>query len=92
MVRGGLLPLSPALTLDGTYAKLSYKDVSNFDSSLFAVRTLYKLSKRTTVYAQLGSISNDSLTNLSVSGGAPGSNPALGDSQTGFMLGVNHTF
>lgn len=89
---GASYPLSPALTLDGMYAKLSYKDVSNADSSLFAVRTLYKLSKRTTLYAQLGTISNDSQANLSVSGGAAGSNPALGDSQTGMMLGVNHTF
>lgn len=89
---GATYPLSPALTLDGTYAKLSYKDVSNFDASLFAVRTLYKLSKRTTLYAQLGRINNDSLANVSVSGGAPGSNPALGDSQTGVMLGVNHSF
>lgn len=89
---GASYPLSPVLTLDGTYAKLSYKDVSNYDSSLIAVRTLYKLSKRTTLYAQLGRVDNESLVNVSVSGGAAGSNPALGASQTGVMLGVNHTF
>ena len=57
-----------------------------------AVRSLYKLSKRTTVYVQIGTINNDSLTSVSVSGGAPGSNPALGSSQTGTMVGMNHTF
>lgn len=89
---GASYPLSASLTLDGTIAKLSYKDVSNFDSTLIAVRSLYKLSKRTTLYAQLGTISNESLANVSVSGGATGSNPALGDSQTAVMLGVNHSF
>ena len=89
---GASYPLSPVLTLEGTYAKLAYKDVSNYDSSLIAVRTLYKLSKRSTLYAQLGRVDNDSLANVSVSGGAAGSNPALGASQTGVMLGVNHTF
>lgn len=89
---GASYPLSPAWTIDGTYARLSYKDVSNYDSSLLAVRSLYKMSKRTTMYVQLGAISNDSLASVSVSGGAPGSNPALGDSQTGVMLGMNHAF
>ena len=85
-------PVSPAWTIDGTVAKLSYKNINNFDSTLLAVRSLYKLSKRTTLYAQIGTIRNDSLTNVSVSGGAPGSNPALGGSQTGTMVGINHAF
>jgi predicted porin len=89
---GASYPLTPALTIDGTYAKLAYKDIANWDSSLLAMRALYKLAKSTTVYAQMGHISNDSLTNVSVSGGAPGSNTALGGSQTGIMLGVNHSF
>lgn len=91
---GASYPLSPTFTLDGTISKLSYKDVSNFDSTLVTVRGLYKLSKRTTLYAQLGTINNESLVGLSASGGVagPGSAPALGDSQTGVMLGVNHAF
>jgi predicted porin len=84
--------VTSALTLDGTYAKLAYKDISNYDSTLLVLRSLYKLAKSTTVYAQLGSIDNGSLTNVSVSGGAPGSNTAMGGSQTGVMLGVNHAF
>jgi predicted porin len=89
---GASYPLTPVWTIDGTYAMLKYKDVSNYDASLLAVRALYALSKRTTLYAQVGSIQNDSLSALSVSGGASGSNPAAGGSQTGVMLGVNHKF
>lgn len=89
---GAAYPLSAAWTIDGTVAKLSYKNIDNYDSTLLAVRSLYKLSKRTTLYAQIGTIRNDSLVNVSVSGGAPGSNPALGGSQTGTMLGINHSF
>lgn len=85
-------PVSAALTLDGTYAKLGYRNISNYDSSLLAVRALYKLSKSTTLYAQAGQINNDSLAAVSVSSGAAGSNPALGNSQSGMMLGVNHKF
>ncbi len=89
---GASYPLTPMWTIDGTYAKLSYENVSNSDSALLVARALYKMSKRTTLYGQLGTINNDSLANLAVSGGAPGGNPSLGGSQTGFMLGVNHTF
>ncbi|WP_367849229.1 porin [Rhodoferax sp. WC2427] len=89
---GASYALSPAWTVDGTVARLAYKDVSNADSTLVAVRALYKLSKRTTVYGQLGHISNQSAVAVSVSGGATGSNPALGGSQTGTMVGINHAF
>lgn len=89
---GAAYPLSTAWTIDGTFARLSYKNADNADSTLLALRSLYKLSKRTTLYAQIGTIRNDSLVNVSVSGGATGSNPALGGSQTGTMVGINHTF
>jgi len=85
-------PLTPVLTLDGTLAKLSYKNVDNADSTLLALRALYSLSKRTTLYAQTGWIRNQSQANVSVSSGAAGSNPALGGSQNGVMLGINHKF
>ena len=89
---GAAYPLSSAWTIDGTVARLSYRNIDNYDSTLLAARALYKMSKRTTLYAQIGKIRNDSLTNVSVSGGAAGSNPALGGSQTGTMVGINHTF
>lgn len=89
---GASYAVTPAWTVDGTVARLAYKDVDNFDSTLYAVRALYKFSKRTTVYGQLGHIRNQSLAAVSVSGGAPGSNPAAGGKQTGTMVGINHTF
>jgi predicted porin len=84
--------INPAWTVDGTVARLAYKDVSDNDSTLLALRALYRFSKRTTVYGQLGFIRNQSQAAVSVSGGATGSNPAAGGSQTGTMLGINHTF
>lgn len=89
---GASYALTPAWTVDGTVARLAYKNVDNADSTLVAVRALYKLSKRTTVYGQLGHISNQSAVAVSVSGGAPGSNPLAGGSQTGTMFGINHSF
>lgn len=89
---GASYPLTPSLTLDGTLAKLSYKNVDHYDATLLAMRALYSLSKRTTLYAQAGWIRNESLSNVSVSSGAAGSNPAAGGSQNGVMLGINHKF
>ena len=89
---GAAYPLSSAWTIDGTLAKLNYRNVDNYDATLLALRSLYKLSKRTTLYAQIGTIRNQSLSNVSVSSGAPGSNPAAGGSQTGTMVGINHSF
>ena len=74
---GAAFPATPALTIDGTLARLDNKTSSDFNATLLAVRGLYKLSKRTTLYAQLGNIRNGSKSAISVSGGAPGSNPAL---------------
>ncbi|WP_394790912.1 porin [Rhodoferax sp.] len=84
--------ISPAWTVDGTVARLAYKDVDNNDATLLALRALYRFSKRTTVYGQLGFIRNQSQSAVSVSGGATGSNPVAGGSQTGTMVGINHTF
>lgn len=89
---GASYAITPAWTVDGTVARLAYKNVDNFDSTLYAMRALYKLSKRTTVYGQLGHIRNQSLAAVSVSGGAPGSNPTAGGNQTGTMIGINHSF
>ena len=89
---GAAYPLSSAWTIDGTLAKLNYRNVDNYDATLLALRSLYKLSKRTTLYTQIGTTRNQSLSNVSVSSGAPGSNPVAGGSQTGTMVGINHSF
>ena len=89
---GASYPLTPQLTLDGQWASLRYSNANDVNSTLLAARLVYSLSKRTAVYGQVGHISNDRLVNVSVSGGAAGSNPALGSSQNGINFGVRHAF
>lgn len=84
-------PLTPVLTVDAQAAKLDFKNSAN-GASTFVVRGLYFFSKRTMGYVSAGHISNDGTSNLSISSGAAGSNPAAGRSQTGLMLGLQHTF
>jgi predicted porin len=89
---GAAHPVTPALTIDGALQALRYKDVDNFDSTMLAVRATYSLSKRTALYGQVAHMSNDSSATVSVSGGAPGSNPAPGGSQNGLSVGIRHSF
>ncbi|WP_082493053.1 porin [Acidovorax sp. Leaf160] len=89
---GASYPLTSNLTLDGQYLRIDYRSVNDFDSQMLVARLSYALSKRTSLYSQLGHIRNDRLAAVSVSGGAAGSNPAAGKSQTGFNIGVRHAF
>ncbi len=89
---GASYPVTPALTVEGQYLNLRYKNVDDRDSAMVVARVIYALSKRTAVYSQVGHIRNDRLAAVSVSGGAPGSNPAAGSSQTGVNFGIRHTF
>ncbi|HJV85406.1 MAG TPA: porin [Noviherbaspirillum sp.] len=88
---GGVYPLTSAITLDGEVFKLDTKNSAN-DATMFALRGTYHFSKRTAAYVTAGHIANDGALNLSVSSGAPGSNPSAGDTQTGLMVGVRHMF
>ncbi|MFT7722716.1 MAG: porin [Roseateles sp.] len=83
--------LTGALTLDAELFRLSFKGSGN-KATLGALRLSYLLSKRSQVYATAGHIANDGSLALSVSAGAPGSNPAAGAAQSGVMLGVRHSF
>ena len=89
---GASYPVTAALTVEGQYLTLRYKDVDDRDSSMYVARVVYALSKRTAVYSQVGHIRNDRLAAVSVSGGAAGSNPAAGSSQSGVNFGIRHTF
>lgn len=89
---GASYALTPALTLDGQWSSLRYKNFDNGNSTLLSARLVYALSKRTAVYTQVGHISNDKLAAVSVSGGAAGSNPAAGGSQNGIGVGIRHAF
>ena len=59
---------------------------------MVAARATYSLSKRTAMYTTLGHIANGGALALSVSGGAPGSNPVPGAAQSGFAAGLRHSF
>lgn len=85
-------PLTQALVLDATVTWLD-ANRADADAQLFSVRGSYNFSKRTAVYALAGLVRNDALVGYSVSGGtaAPAS-PGLGRNQTGFMVGIRHSF
>jgi predicted porin len=89
---GAAYPLTPQVTLDGEVAVLRYSAAPEFNARFYAVRAQYALSKRTSVYAQVGHISNSSSSALSISTGQGGGSPAPGNSQTGFHTGIRHHF
>lgn len=89
---GVLQSLTPQMELSAQWVGMRYRGASAYNANLFSVRGTYNLSKRTAVYAQTAYISNSSSSAVSVSGGAPGSNPAAGKGQTGFNVGVRHAF
>jgi predicted porin len=83
---------TPAWVLDGEWLTLRYADVAAHDATLLALRATYSFSRSTAVYAQVGHISNQALSALSVSAGAAGSNPLPGGAQSGANLGLRHSF
>jgi predicted porin len=84
-------PVTPSLTVDAQLSRLKFKNSAN-QAQLAILRGVYSLSKRTAVYAGLGQIGNDGTLAISVSGGAPGSNPAAGASQKAVVVGLRHAF
>jgi predicted porin len=88
---GASYAFTPAFSVDAQLAQLKFKESAN-KARLGIVRANYSLSKRTTLYAAFGRIDNDGTLAISVSGGAPGSNPAAGRSQNGIVTGLRHTF
>jgi len=89
---GASYPVTPALTVEGQWLNLRYRNVDDRDSTMYVARVIYSLSKRTAVYTQVGHIRNDRLAAVSVSGGATGSTPAAGSSQSGVNFGIRHAF
>lgn len=88
---GAAYAVTPALTVDGQYFKLDFKDSAN-SANLLALRATYALSKRTAVYASVGHISNKGTSALAVSSAAAGGAPVAGGSQTGLAMGLRHAF
>ncbi|HWK82508.1 MAG TPA: porin, partial [Caldimonas sp.] len=88
---GVLYAATPLLKIDAEAFRLAFKGSAD-KATLFAVRATYSLSKRTALYATLGHIANDGALAVSVSGGAPGSNPAPGAAQSALAAGLRHSF
>lgn len=89
---GVAYPVSPVLTLSAQAVSLRYNESSAYNSNLYAIRGDYQFSKRTAVYLQMARINNNASAAVSVSGGAPGSNPVAGQSQTGVNAGIRLSF
>ncbi len=88
---GASYPVTPAFVVDAQYSQLKFKDSGN-KAVMGVLRGTYNLSKTTAVYAAMGRINNDGTLAISVSGGAGGSNPLAGGSQTGLVTGVRVIF
>lgn len=88
---GASYDVTTAFNLAGQVSWLRYRHTSD-KALLYALRGTYALSKRTALYLNAGMVDNSERLALSVSAGAPGSNPAAGESQVATMLGVRHAF
>lgn len=88
---GAAYTITPQLGVQGQIFRLDFDNSPN-KTTLFALRGTYGLSKRTTLYATVGHISNDGALAVSVSGAQPGANPGAGESQTGLGVGIRHLF
>jgi predicted porin len=88
---GAIYAATPLLKIDAEAFRLAFKGSAD-KATLFAVRATYSLSKRTALYATFGHIANDGALAISVSAGAPGSNPAPGAAQSAFAAGLRHSF
>ena len=80
-----------ALTLEAQAFSLRFKG-SGDGARLGVVRATYGLSRRTALYATAGRIANRGSLALSVSAGAPGSNPVAGAAQSALAAGLRHAF
>ena len=80
------------MTLSGQVVTLRYKNASDYNATLMALRATYAFSKRTNVFAQVGHIKNNKASAVALSGGSPGSNPIAGASQTGINIGMQTSF
>jgi len=88
---GASVNATPALVLEAEAYKLDFKNSPNA-ATLLALRATYNFSRRTAAYLSAGHMANDGTLALSVSGGAPGSAPVAGGSQSGLLAGIRHVF
>jgi predicted porin len=89
---GANVPLSGAWSVDAQVLQLR-DERPDANARMLVLRGNYALSRRTSAYALLGRVSNDRLAAYSISAGELASAaPLAGRGQTGFMLGMRHSF
>jgi len=88
---GASYPATSALTLDGQFLRTTNGDL-NRSASMGVARGIYALSRRSSVYLQMGYLDNSALGQYSVSGGGAGTTPLAGKNQLGTMIGMRHYF
>lgn len=85
---GASYPISALWSLDGQINRFKVNE-NNTASTLSVFRVNYNLSKRTTLYTQLGYMQNSSLAANTLD---PGGTVGVGMNQVGFMAGIRHMF
>lgn len=93
-------PIGKAIDVRLAYAQTKYDDmlgatnVDDMDAKKWAIGMDYKLSKRTNIYADYGSIHNDDngLTELSFAGSQYGVTSSSAYGSRGFDIGIAHKF
>ena len=88
-------PITPKIAVAASYSSFNAGSAyTNTNSSMVALKATYGLSKRTTLYA-LSAFSNNQANaagQISSTSKFSGTGATTGLNQTGYMLGMNHTF
>ncbi|CAG9181223.1 Outer membrane porin protein [Cupriavidus laharis] len=86
---GANYQLTPALTLIGAFYRVMVNRGGG-NANLYMLGANYNLSKRTLLYASVGTVQNSANANFSVE--ATNNNPAPGRNQLGAYTGIAHSF
>lgn len=86
---GARYQASTAMTLIGAVYRVDVKNGGG-SANLFMLGTDYELSKRTLLYASVGTVRNSANANFSVE--ATNNNPRVGKNQMGIYAGIAHSF
>lgn len=86
---GANYQLTPALTLIGAYYRVIVNQGGG-NANLYMLGANYNLSKRTLLYASVGTVQNSATANFSVE--ATNNNPPPGRNQLGAYTGIAHSF
>ena len=84
----------PQFTIDAQLSQLRPKTSDQRDTkgTQLVLRAAYHLSKRTAIHASLGHMKNGRTANYGTSSAAAGGLPVAGVNQTGFGVGLRHSF